>query len=243
MHGRPWLARGLVCLSRRTDRFTRRRRSVHTALCESPRRDHWQASPTRATLRERTSSRHRAGIRTADPEGEGIGARGEARGRRLQEARAAQEYAAMYTVSRGPGGIIRRTRRDLSQKLESLDQIRELRRKRDTTEDAEHTAMSAPRPVFQSVGGSKGGRGSTNGRAPNHDAISPQHEELIRYFNDSWGRVYKELEMSRQSGHDIRGSGIAYYQEKNVHPALQDFKPFDLEEFWGKRVYQNLTQS
>ncbi|XP_037778585.1 MAPK regulated corepressor interacting protein 2-like [Penaeus monodon] len=149
----------------------------------------------------------------------------------------------MYTVSRGPGGIIRRTRRDLSQKLESLDQIRELRRKRDTTEDAEHTAMSAPRPVFQSVGGSKGGRGSTNGRAPNHDAISPQHEELIRYFNDSWGRVYKELEMSRQSGHDIRGSGIAYYQEKNVHPALQDFKPFDLEEFWGKRVYQNLTQS
>ncbi|ROT84869.1 MAPK regulated corepressor interacting protein 2 [Penaeus vannamei] len=149
----------------------------------------------------------------------------------------------MYTVSRGPSRIIHRTRRDLSQKLESLDQIRELRRKKDTTEDTEHTTMSAPRPVFQSVGGSKGGRGSTNGRAPNHDAISPQHEELIRYFNDSWGRVYKELEMSRQSGHDIRGSGIAYYQEKNVHPALQDFKPFDLEEFWGKRVYQNLTQS
>ncbi|XP_042863283.1 MAPK regulated corepressor interacting protein 2-like [Penaeus japonicus] len=157
----------------------------------------------------------------------------------------------MYTVSRGPSRIIHRTRRDLSQKLESLDQIRELRRKSSVTEDPEHTTMraghkcgiagkrmmSSPRPVFQSVGGSKGGRGSTNGRAPNHDAISPQHEELIRFFNESWGRVYKELEMSRQ------GSGIAYYQEKNVHPALQDFKPFDLEEFWGKRMYQNLTQS
>ncbi|XP_069981297.1 uncharacterized protein, partial [Penaeus vannamei] len=96
---------------------------------------------------------------------------------------------------------------------------------------------SAPRPVFQSVGGSKGGRGSTNGRAPNHDAISPQHEELIRYFNDSWGRVYKELEMSRQSGHDIRGSGIAYYQEKNVHPSITGLQAFATLKNFGAREF------
>ncbi|XP_042234142.1 MAPK regulated corepressor interacting protein 2-like isoform X3 [Homarus americanus] len=129
----------------------------------------------------------------------------------------------MYNVSRGPSRIINRTRRDLSQKLESLDQVRELTRKNSVTEDAEHTTMSSPRPVFQSVGGgNKGGR-STNGRAQPHDTITPQHEELIRFFND-W-------------------NGIAYYQEKTEHPALQDFKPFDLEAWWGKRIYQNLTQS
>ncbi|XP_042234141.1 MAPK regulated corepressor interacting protein 2-like isoform X2 [Homarus americanus] len=149
----------------------------------------------------------------------------------------------MYNVSRGPSRIINRTRRDLSQKLESLDQVRELTRKNSVTEDAEHTTMSSPRPVFQSVGGgNKGGR-STNGRAQPHDTITPQHEELIRFFNDSWGRVCKELEMGRQNGHDARGNGIAYYQEKTEHPALQDFKPFDLEAWWGKRIYQNLTQS
>ncbi|XP_071540716.1 MAPK regulated corepressor interacting protein 2-like isoform X1 [Panulirus ornatus] len=102
---------------------------------------------------------------------------------------------------------------------------------------------SSPRPVFQPVSGNNKGGRSTNGRAPPHDVISPQHEELIRFFNDSWGNVCKELEMGRQNGHDARGSSIAYYQEKNEHPALQDFKPFDLEAWWGKRLYQNLTQS
>ncbi|XP_071540718.1 MAPK regulated corepressor interacting protein 2-like isoform X3 [Panulirus ornatus] len=149
----------------------------------------------------------------------------------------------MYNVSRGPSRIINRTRRDLSQKLESLDQIRELTRKNSVTDDAEQTTMSSPRPVFQPVSGNNKGGRSTNGRAPPHDVISPQHEELIRFFNDSWGNVCKELEMGRQNGHDARGSSIAYYQEKNEHPALQDFKPFDLEAWWGKRLYQNLTQS
>lgn len=134
---------------------------------------------------------------------------------------------------------------DLSQKLESLDQIRELTRKSCVTEeeDAEHTTMSSPRPVFQSVGGSNKGGRSTNGRPQPHDVISPQHEELIRFFNESWSRVCKEMEMGRQNGHDPRGGGIAYYQENSEHPALQDFKPFDLEAWWGKRIYQNLTQS
>lgn len=26
-------------------------------------------------------------------------------------------------------------------------------------------------------------------------------------------------------------------------PALQDFKPFDLESWWGRRLFQNITKS
>ncbi|KAK3877240.1 hypothetical protein Pcinc_018039 [Petrolisthes cinctipes] len=137
----------------------------------------------------------------------------------------------MYKIS----GI--RSRRDANQKLENLDQIREL------TRDADQPTMSSPRPVFQPVGGGgKSGR-STNGRPPPQDVITPQHDELIRFFHESWGRVCKELEMGKQNGHDGRGSGITYYEEKSEHPALHDFKPFDLEAYWGKRLYQNLTQS
>ncbi|XP_068236120.1 MAPK regulated corepressor interacting protein 2-like [Palaemon carinicauda] len=172
----------------------------------------------------------------------------------------------MYTVSRGtPNRIINRTRRDINQKLESFDQIRELTRKSsnhlDSDEGGEHlkqpqehhhqhhhhhhhhqeATMTSPRPIFHPVN-NKGCR-STNGKGPSPESISPQHEELIRFFNESWGRVVKEVEMSRQGGHDSRGSGIAYYQEKHVHPALQDFKPFDLDAYWGKRIYQKLTQS
>lgn len=148
----------------------------------------------------------------------------------------AEEYVKMYTVSRGPSRIINRTRRDLTQKLENLEAVNK-------RSDQQHSNMSTPRPVFQSVGGNNKGGRSNNGRVQPHDVISPQHEELIRFFNESWGRVCKELEMGRQNGHDPRGSGIAYYQENSEHPALQDFKPFDLEAWWGKRLYQNLTQS
>lgn len=171
----------------------------------------------------------------------------------------------MYNVSRGtPSRIINRTRRDinhLNQKLETFDQIRELTRKSSNSVDSEEgdhhhhhhhhqqaqdhhhqeATMTSPRPVFQTVN-NKGCR-STNGKGPSPETISPQHEELIKFFNESWGRVVKEVEMSRQSGHDSRGGGIAYYQEKHVHPALQDFKPFDLDAWWGKRLYQKLTQS
>ncbi|XP_064116340.1 uncharacterized protein LOC135222088 isoform X2 [Macrobrachium nipponense] len=226
----------------------------------------------------------------------------------------------MYNVSRGtPSRIINRTRRDINQKLETFDQIRELTRKSSNNVDSEEgdhhhhhhqqaqdhhhhhhqeatmtivketkylptimrnerhqpipnsskkkwkrrenydnqphrlhydwnnlpihsvESKSSPRPVFQTVN-NKGCR-STNGKGPSPETISPQHEELIKFFNESWGRVVKEVEMSRQSGHDSRGGGIAYYQEKHVHPALQDFKPFDLDAWWGKRLYQKLTQS
>ena len=33
---------------------------------------------------------------------------------------------------------------------------------------------------------------------------------------------------------------VKYYQEKS-NPKLADFSPFDLDAWWGKRLYQNLT--
>ena len=35
-------------------------------------------------------------------------------------------------------------------------------------------------------------------------------------------------------------SSVKYYQEKS-NPALANFSPFDLDAWWGKRLYQNLT--
>ncbi|XP_076069365.1 MAPK regulated corepressor interacting protein 2-like [Oratosquilla oratoria] len=146
----------------------------------------------------------------------------------------------MYNVSRGPTRIINRTRRDISQKLENLDQIRELIRKSPVTEDAQPPAMSNPRPTFQQQPGSGKNRAS-NGRT--QEFISPQHEELIKFFHESWGKVCKELEMGRQNGHDSRGNGVIYYKDNGVHPALKNFEPFDLEAWWGNRFYQNVAQS
>ncbi|XP_050295776.1 pyrroline-5-carboxylate reductase 1 [Anthonomus grandis grandis] len=55
-----------------------------------------------------------------------------------------------------------------------------------------------------------------------------QHDELIKYIYESWSKV----EMDKGS------NNVLYYQEhENFH--LKDFRPFDLEAYWGRKVHQN----
>ncbi|XP_030765827.1 uncharacterized histidine-rich protein DDB_G0274557 [Sitophilus oryzae] len=61
--------------------------------------------------------------------------------------------------------------------------------------------------------------------------INSQHEDLIKYIYDSWSKV----EMDRGS------SNVMYYQEHENHH-LKDFRPFDLEAYWGRRMHQNHQQ-
>ncbi|XP_066250332.1 uncharacterized protein [Euwallacea similis] len=66
-----------------------------------------------------------------------------------------------------------------------------------------------------------------------HNNVPPhtQHDELIRYIYDSWSKV----ELDRGS------NNVVYYQELENHQ-LKDFRPFDLEAFWGRRMHQNHHQ-
>ncbi|KAL1517041.1 hypothetical protein ABEB36_000858 [Hypothenemus hampei] len=58
-----------------------------------------------------------------------------------------------------------------------------------------------------------------------------QHDELIKYIYDSWNKV----EMEKGS------NNIVYYQDvESSH--LKDFRPFDLEAYWGRRLHQNHHQ-
>lgn len=34
-----------------------------------------------------------------------------------------------------------------------------------------------------------------------------------------------------------------YYKDSAPSPVLRDFKPFDLESWWGKRLFHNITKS
>lgn len=36
---------------------------------------------------------------------------------------------------------------------------------------------------------------------------------------------------------------IVYYNDGERSPVLQDFKPFDLESWWGKRIFNSITKS
>uniref|UniRef100_A0A182WEY5 Protein FAM195A n=1 Tax=Anopheles minimus TaxID=112268 RepID=A0A182WEY5_9DIPT len=167
----------------------------------------------------------------------------------------------MYTVSKGPSKLVAKTRRGIPQNYEKYELFRDLGRKEcDITSE-----FSVPRPVFQA---------STKSAAVQYlkaqqqqqqqsyeQNVTPQHEELIKYINDSWNMVVASNPYDVPGSPDSTGSNCSlssnsstssvsstsststvYYNEP-PNPLLVDFKPFDLETWWGKRIFNNITKS
>ncbi|KAI4472205.1 fam195 family [Holotrichia oblita] len=91
-----------------------------------------------------------------------------------------------------------------------------------------------PKPIFQNVS-----KKSNQQRA--QDSITPQHEEIIKYINESWNSIYSEVKHANDSPY-YREKQTIYYKDDPC-PSLQNFKPFDLEAWWGKRLYTYITNS
>lgn len=104
-----------------------------------------------------------------------------------------------------------------------------------------YLSNSGPRSLPH-MGGSK--RHHANGHSarlspPSQVAPAPsnnnQHDDLINYIYESWNRVTRELE---------RGSEDAkYYQEVLPPRQLANFRPFNLEELWARRLLQNINRN
>ncbi|EFX74472.1 mapk-regulated corepressor-interacting protein 1-like [Daphnia pulex] len=152
----------------------------------------------------------------------------------------------MYTISKGPSQIVAKTRRGLAQKLESLDTIRDMTRKNSDSDEVESLgSMSPPRPVFQAVSTTNKRHFHSSHRHHHHhqqpEILTRSQQELIKYVYDRWQRVNRELKTSTVP--TAEGTSVTYYQDASPNPALQDFEPFDLEGWWGRRLYHTLTQS
>lgn len=97
-------------------------------------------------------------------------------------------------------------------------------------------------------------------------AMSPQYEELIRYIHDSWMVLSAdsadtteqqsnassiERTSSASSSDSARTNRNGFKSNKKVivyhndppSAALQDFGAFDLESWWGRRLFNNITKS
>ncbi|XP_070149951.1 MAPK regulated corepressor interacting protein 2 [Polyergus mexicanus] len=148
----------------------------------------------------------------------------------------------MYTVSKGPSKIVAKTRRGISQKLERLDTLRDMTRKTDPEDDHEIT-RNVPKPVFHMNGKSK----LISQRHHMQEDISPQHKELVLYIRQSWNQVSTLQRCECCNGTECtefcNSNSIVYYNDGEPNDSLQDFKPFDLESWWGKRLFNNITKS
>lgn len=145
----------------------------------------------------------------------------------------------MYTVSKGPSKIVHKTRRGISQNLERLENLRDITKK---PSDSAEGVLSVPKPVFHPMNGKK-----SHSTRSQQEAISPQHEEIIKFIYDSWTSVCKECDQEngdQKSNQSNLGShSIFYYEDGEPNVYLQDFKPFDLESWWGKRLFNTITKS
>lgn len=109
--------------------------------------------------------------------------------------------------------------------------------------------------------------GGVNGSGGNEEEVhSPQHEELVNFIRDSWNVLAmpssssasfdSNLDSSSVTGVESSGSNgsspingtttrtrqIVYYEEP-PSPLLKDFGAFDLESWWGRRLFNNITKS
>lgn len=148
----------------------------------------------------------------------------------------------MYTVSKGPSKIVAKTRRGINQNLERLETLRDLTRKADPEEDYD-ISRHVPKPVFHMNGKSK----LNSQRHQAQEAITPQHEELIKFVYESWNQVNTRQRSESSDGSEFSEpsspTSIVYYDDGEPNDILQDFKPFDLESWWGKRLFNNITKS
>lgn len=156
----------------------------------------------------------------------------------------------MYTISKAPSKLVAtKTRRGLPQNFEKIETIRELSKK----SACDNSEFSVPKPVFQTSRKSHNYLKSHHHHQQNQEILSPQHEELARYMNESWKMVIAENPYDANDSPDSSStcslssasstsSSYSYYVDP-PSPLLKDFKPFDLESWWGRRLYQNITKS
>ncbi|GIY47221.1 uncharacterized protein CDAR_606741 [Caerostris darwini] len=136
----------------------------------------------------------------------------------------------MYTVSNRPYKLLANTRRSISQKVDPLETSTSNRAFVKCGAD-----MSLPKPVFQQVNGKR-----TPIQKVPQENFPPQHDDLIKYLQDSWTSVQKEYEISKSSD---KVPKVVFYQDTSSNQHLANFVPFDLEAFWGERFLRRIQQS
>uniref|UniRef100_T1DFA2 Uncharacterized protein n=1 Tax=Psorophora albipes TaxID=869069 RepID=T1DFA2_9DIPT len=168
----------------------------------------------------------------------------------------------MYTVSKGPSKLVAKTRRGIPQNYEKFELMRDLGKKNGDCDIS--SEASIPRPVFQTTKKSAAHylRAQQQQSEPEH--LSPQHEELIKYINDSWNMAVasnpydvpgspdsassttslsSSCSTSSVSSTSSNSSTTTIYYNDPPSPVLVDFKPFDLESWWGRRIFNNITKN
>jgi len=138
----------------------------------------------------------------------------------------------MYKVSSKTNNILVKTRRSLQVDIKSQDLS-----KRSRSRSQSPAQITSPKPTFNHNKKSSTKSSALQGQLNESTKLSQTHEDMINFVQSTWSQVMKEYEESKSQGL----GNVVLYAQNTPNKKLQDFKPFDLEEYWGKRLLQNMN--
>ncbi|XKL63044.1 hypothetical protein PGB90_005408 [Kerria lacca] len=140
----------------------------------------------------------------------------------------------MYTVSKGPSKFVAKTRMGLPSHFDSSWEISKKNSEFCNHEDINCVVSDISKPVFLQINNKK------LHSMRSQEILTPEHEEIVKFVSENWTSVACK---SKEKTSIKNGSSTIYYQVSESNNQLKDFVPFDLDSWWGKRLFNTITKS
>lgn len=138
----------------------------------------------------------------------------------------------MYTISKGPSKFVAKARMGIPSHMENGSW--EIKKSSEVYSEEFTNVVSDSKPVFVQLNNKK----LNNLRS--HETITPEHEEIVKYVSENWSSVTCK---SKEDSSIKNGTATVYYHANEPNSQLKDFVPFDLDSWWGKRLFNTITKS
>ncbi|XP_065223974.1 MAPK regulated corepressor interacting protein 2 [Planococcus citri] len=139
----------------------------------------------------------------------------------------------MYTVSKGPSKFVAKARMGIPSHTENSSW--EIKKSLLVyNDDFSNVVSDSNKPVFVQLNNKK------LNSLRSHETITPEHEEIVKFVSENWSSVTCK---SKEGSSMKNGTSTVYYQANEPNSQLKDFVPFDLDSWWGKRLFNTITKS
>ncbi|KAJ8363010.1 hypothetical protein SKAU_G00118410 [Synaphobranchus kaupii] len=149
----------------------------------------------------------------------------------------------MYTITRGPSKLVTQRRTGPTQQIEN--KTNDLKHKQTPWSAAN---FPAPKLVFNRLNGKRYHTPPAQQVDRQPECFTAAHEENVKFVYEAWQEVEQEVEQQLGSAgqcgsshEEARQRPVQYSSEKSPSPAMKNFVPIDLDEWWAQRFLANIA--
>ncbi|KAL0993432.1 hypothetical protein UPYG_G00107810 [Umbra pygmaea] len=134
----------------------------------------------------------------------------------------------MYTITRGPSKLVTQRRIGPTQQIEN--KINDFKHKQ--TPWSLPDSAPSPKIVFNRLNGKKYHHSPPALQVEQQpdEGSNAAHQDNVKFVNEAWQEVLQQVEDG-----DTNNQRPVEYSETNPNPAINNFVPIDLDEWWAQR--------